>query len=381
MRDSRLLWIAALVAVVLGALGYWIGQHVERVDTPQDLGPTEVALRQPYFAAQRVLENLGQRVMRVQTVADAYPDAHDTVLQPVLDMGESPAILNNQLAAVANGATWIINVDDVISAQGWASNTAYVHMLRGLGVMPARSTSYAARAAIELPGTAYGLQISAPPAPVLHAPRMIAADNGRNQIIVIAHGAGRVVLLTSDTLLKTRVIGQKDNAEVLWQLTRLNGAQRVWLVTEGQSIPWYQRLWHSAAPMLLVLLALLLLSLWRVSWRFGPLLPPAQPVRRSLIEHLEACGRWYWQQRKQHVLLEACRAQLRRSLQRHLPHLAAMPAPQLAPRLAQISGRDEHAIGVALTANGDHAPQHFTDQIALLQALTLAIETRHRIAR
>ena len=393
--DQRLrIGLAVLVVgLVAGLVAFtvwpWASKHFVRETHRVDRGPTAEAMRLPYLAAQRALEQLGQPVTSVSTGPEADPGPHDVLLFAVADENENAAQWHEQLAWVRAGGTLIVNTEVALRNSSSKAQTGFKPLLDYLHVTTSRDEDEVIMpgernrlATISLPNAPYILRLFNCFCWNLHASAKrtpdVSDDSGKT-VLAYKEGAGMIVLLNNDNLLNQLDIGNVDNAELLWRLTQLNGKPpRVWLVWQGVAQPWQLLLWRNFAPLLLALTVFTGFAIWRGWVRFGPLLPAPQPVRRSLVEHLDACGRWFWQKRKHAVLLDACRGHLRRTLQRHLPQLAQLPAPQLAPRLARLSGRDEHAIGLALSANGSRDTHEFTAQVALLQALTLAVENQHR---
>src|SRR4030095_10341535 len=94
---------------------------------------------------------------------------------------------------------------------------------------------------------------------------------------------GVVTVLSTFRPFRNEAIGRLDHAELLWRLAGGNGhALDVWLVRhlDLQSLPRW--LMTHAMPVLVALAAFLLLALWRVMLRFGPLQPNTATDRRTL---------------------------------------------------------------------------------------------------
>ena len=388
-QKTRIGLFGVLGLLLLAAVAYWAKNHFVQETHQVDEGPSAEARRLPYFGAQRILEKLGQPVTPVSTGTEARPGPHDVLLFAVSDENETSAQLQRHLAWVRAGGTLILNVEDALRQSARHEQAGLVPLLQQLNVRiatddddPLQAGVRNRVASLSLPDAAYIHRVDNCFCWNLHAmgPRQpwFGDDSGKT-LLAYQEGAGVIVLLNNDNLLSASRVREQDNAEVLWRLTQLNGhPPRVWLVWQGQALPWQTLLWRNFGAFVVTIILFGVFALWRGATRFGPLLPPPQPVRRSLIEHLDACGRWFWQQRKHAVLLDACRAHLRRTLQLHRPRLATLPAPQLAPKLASLSGLDEAAIGNALSATGSRDTHEFTAQVALLQALTLAVENQHR---
>jgi len=84
--------------------------------------------------------------------------------------------------------------------------------------------------------------------------------------------------------------------------------------------------------------ALLLVWLWRIAPRFGPVAPDAPPARRRLLDHLRASGRYYWAVNLRERLLVAARDAALRRVLRAQPEFAVAPPQERAARLAALAG-------------------------------------------
>jgi hypothetical protein len=121
---------------------------------------------------------------------------------------------------------------------------------------------------------------------------------------------------------------------------------------------------------LLGLAALLLLWTWNATRRFGPLLPAGDTVRRALIEHIEASGRWLWKLPQGRILLlEAVRKRTLQQLLRRLPELHALDGNERARRLARLTQLPEALVSDALLGAPAARAADFTRQISILQQL------------
>ncbi|MEA3412643.1 MAG: DUF4350 domain-containing protein [Pseudomonadota bacterium] len=109
-------------------------------------------------------------------------------------------------------------------------------------------------------------------------------------------GEGKVTVLSDMDFATNEAIGRADHAEFLWRLlrTETEPPRRIWFMAPENMAAFWVRLWHRSW-MLIASLALLLVA-WIASAapRFGPLVPTPVPGRRSLIEHVDASGRYYW---------------------------------------------------------------------------------------
>ncbi|MGH8631007.1 MAG: hypothetical protein ACREU7_09620, partial [Burkholderiales bacterium] len=144
-------------------------------------------------------------------------------------------------------------------------------------------------------------------------------------------------------------IGELDHAEFLWRLVRLDpGTADVFFFNNPQRLSLVGWLRANAWTALASAGGLLLFWLWRIAPRFGPIQPDPERVRRRLLDHLRASGRFLWSNGAAARLLEAARdASLRRVMRAH-PDLLATPDSQRAARIAQLLGMTAEQAGTLL---------------------------------
>lgn len=169
----------------------------------------------------------------------------------------------------------------------------------------------------------------------------------------LRHGRGVVTVSTDDYLLRNDGIGNADHAELALRfLRRGSDPAEVWLLPV-ENWPGLFELaqahgWAFFAALGVWLLAWLL----RAGRRFGPGIPPATPVRRSLLEHIDASGRMLAAGRKE-ILVDAEREAIRESLAARRPAWLRLPAAELDQRLARSAGVPSDEVTRAL--RGDDA--------------------------
>jgi hypothetical protein len=118
------------------------------------------------------------------------------------------------------------------------------------------------------------------------------------------------------------------------------------------AVPLPVLLWRLVAPGILFLLATLLALAWRHAPPFGPPLPPASPLRRSLAEQIRANARFSWRTRSLGGLRTSARRSLDEAAARHIAGYGALDAAERAARLAELTGLDSTAIRAARDEGG-----------------------------
>ena len=197
----------------------------------------------------------------------------------------------------------------------------------------------------------------------------LAGETGAH-LVRVKHGNGIVTAVTDDYLLRNDGIGQADHAEVALRLLRRGeGPGVVWMLPVENWPGLLQLLGEYGWALLSAGGIWLLAWVWRSGRRFGPLIPEEPPVRRSLLEHVEATGRLLGRGRRD-VLVEAAREAVFDELRARRPGWMRLPPAELDERLAHSAAVPGEEIARALrghaAASGRAA---FTRAIATLERI------------
>lgn len=388
--------LAVLAAAGLLALGVWYvarntAWRVEKVHT----GFKPEAYRNPLLAAQFLLESLGRHpVSRAGLPADADGlGPADTVIMLDRERGFTPQEADRILAFARAGGQFIVEVDATQGLLGddppepfrekaparprHRAMALRDHLLERLGVdvvqvpwrawnpdepEPEDEKDEAARErrrrALWEPRLALD---GGAPFTVHVSPRLRLGDRGRHAGLRVlgSHrgavgleapvGAGRVRVFADLDAWKNARLVKLDHAEFLaWALEDRPKEGRVWLVRGERTASLLDWLKAEAWAPLAALAALVALAVWRGWRRLGPVLPAPEPVRRSLLEHVEATGRLMWTMGQGGRMVRAARAALLQRLERVHPAWARLPLPVLSSRLADFAGLPEPDVRRAL---------------------------------
>ncbi len=199
------------------------------------------------------------------------------------------------------------------------------------------------------------------------------SDAQGKAIRVYSQGKGHIVVIDNNYFSNDN-LPYFDHAELLLALTQLNGligGNKNFLIVQHLNMPtWLEMLWSSYRLAIISIACALLLLFWRAIRRFGPLLPEPNNDRRSLIEHIDASGRWLWKVRGgREALLTAVRDSTRQFLQRRAPELQSLPFPEQIERMALHSKIEKAALINAWQEPAAKLPMVFFHQIQTLQQL------------
>jgi hypothetical protein len=312
--------VLALVGVLLSALAWWFTQNFGFNTQRVYVGFSGEARVNPYFAARLLLERLGMRVhqqvevSRTQALppgatlvlaasrAELDPPTVDTLLDWVESGGHLVVGVETDLQR-----DWLLNALEVSAA--WPEDDDEEETGRAGHACPAPEEAEIEE--VVLPdGRALKAGFEGGPVLVDRSEGHLWRHESRygTRILAVGWGDGRVTLFSTLRLFSNRSIGEHDHAELLWGVLGDPPSREVFLVRYLDTMSLPKWLWERAPLALVAAGAFLLLWLWRVVPRFGPLVPGAGTDRRSLLEHIRAVGRFHADQRRQGKLLEALRA-------------------------------------------------------------------------
>ena len=372
MSPRQRVWLACAAALALGVYGFL--ELFEKRSFEFEVGFHGEAAANRYLAAQRLLERMGLEVRSLKLgELGALPPHNGTLILPT-----ERATLSRERARLLERwvnegghlivVTWTLwdqedrPDDPLLDPLGFRqfAQLEDVESMLSLAVVPGQDR----------------------PLAVMYDPRFRFEDSeGRaSWSIEDANGThllqtrlarGTLTALTDDLFMTNYTIAEHDHAELVCRLARADGRTGpVWIVfAEEWPGPW-QLLWEAGWAVVVALALLVCAWIWMRSRRFGPLLPDPSLDRRSLMEHIEASGRFHWKHAGARMLADATReALMERVRTRHPGWLELSPA-ELAERLEQTADVPLWRINRALAFRPELVPEHFAQDIATMEQIT-----------
>jgi hypothetical protein len=378
MSRANLL-VTLLAVLALAGLGYWSMQHLEKKEIKLPTGLQGEAKANSLLAAERFLTQAGLRVEHVDNsdrmLSGPAPD--DVVIitsdRQTLGAGRTRALLD----WVERGGHLVVTVmrPAVAEAGQPAQAPPRDPLLETLGLR----TIWADEdleddeyeyAQVSLPPLAHPMRVAFDPSRVLtgmrSGDRRVPYADGA-LLVTRNLGQGRVTVAVDLGVLEYRRIGEFDHALFLWDLVA--GAGKVWLVSDNDLPPLWLWAWSRAPQAMVSGALLLLLWMWSRARRFGPLLGEPPPVRRRLLEHIEANGRLLWRHHRQQHLLQAVRDELTTTAARRHPAWSGMSEAERSAHIAGLSGLDGAQVRSLLHDPPARSRQDFVHAVRQLETI------------
>ncbi|MBL3589549.1 MAG: DUF4350 domain-containing protein [gamma proteobacterium endosymbiont of Lamellibrachia anaximandri] len=343
---SRLLILFALLLLlaVVAGMAAWFLDNFERRSTEVRLGMSAEARRNPLLAGEIFLRRQGLDVKSLS--GREYltkPDADVGVLL-VKDLG--PSLAPERETALLE---WIEAGGHLIVSPGRAldEDEPGNHLLESFGVslveyVESDEEESQADSPVSMEYTGYDepLQVEFDIRRELMVERddadwLVPGLNGYH-LVGFQLGRGFLTILSDNRFFTNTRIVEHDHALLLALLTEDQGAVRLLYSANMPSL--LTLIWKNAAYAVLSALLLLLLSIWRLTYRSGPILNAGEHARRNLLEHLQAGGEYLWKLDRAAALRERSAGIVeKRWLQRH-PQLARLDQQQRCLWIGQRSG-------------------------------------------
>jgi hypothetical protein len=200
-------------------------------------------------------------------------------------------------------------------------------------------------------------------------------DDGYRQAVRVAIGRGTVTVVNGVPFVY-RELFEGDHGELLVMAADLTGGDHVVFMSEADVAALPQLVWQHGAPVVTVLLLFIALALWRGAVRFGPLLPPVEPARRSLAEQVLGTGRFAVRVGGGAALADAARRALHEAAARRIAGYERLAADARADSVAKLAEADARELAGALALTEGPRPMELHAMLALLESARRQLVSR-----
>lgn len=385
---QRGLLLGGLGAVLLAVGAVWFFNTFERRQDEIPLPPRGEAAYNPLYALKRTLQLEGAAVQSQRRLSMRLlkPAPGDTIWLMGDLRTQPPSEADELLQWVSEGGHLVVAAPRL----GWrAARTDPAPLLDALGVTVAEAKEGGcvalARPAPKAPDAPR--QAGAPPRPAAELcgnTVLLAEDDDRiaaswgdrhgDRLLRIREGEGSVDVLTDLDFATNTGLRKRGAAALARQLLAPNYRRgTVHLVYDADMPPLWKLLLEQAWMAWLPLLLALLGWLWWRTQRRGPLLPSPQPLRRALIEHVQASGEHVHRYGRGHLLHQSLRALFDTRLQRRDPYAASLEGEAQRKAIAARTGLTPADVDAALRAPVPFVAADLRLRIARLNRLRLRL--------
>lgn len=400
--------LGALLVLALGLLGNYLLQRAESYEEVVTHGPSPEALANPYLAAETFLRKQGLEVTRADNLSglDTLPSRGHTLLLLANRSNLTPRQNERLLEWTARGGHLLFIAERMWDEEKGKSGDGLLDTLNvqqypvekldeDEAEEPSDSTAdeQAAEPASEdgtgEPADAYPeltklyLENEQAPAYIgfdtdfhLYDANNLAhvwANSGEaTHLLQIYHGDGLISIVSDAWIWQNVNLGSYDNAWLLWYLSQDSAVTLVYNADRDGLLSLLQR---HFTPALLALGLLLVLTLWHVGQRRGPLLQPPAASRRQLQEHLRAGADFLLRHGGQQRLLSNLQQDILRRARRRHPGFERLAVADQWQILGRLTRQPSTVISQAMRPLGQKrlSASDFTRQVAHLQTLRNAL--------
>ncbi|KRP61787.1 DUF4350 domain-containing protein [Pseudomonas trivialis] len=384
--NRTLLWAGWLLAGLLGAGGLFLWSKAIAYDEVVDRGPSPEALANPYLAAEQFLRGQGlvvEHANGLDRLADLPAKGNSLLL--LGERGNMTPRQADQLLNWARSGGHLLLVAEAL----WDEETdksgdllldrLHIHQLLSdepEEPAPARKQNMPDLTKLyvdnETAPAYFNFDTDFNLTDPTHLAQFSANSARASHLMQLNLGQGRVTVITDSDLWKAPIIGQHDNAWLLWYL---NQGTTVTLLFNSNVDNLLSLLMRYFPQALVALCALTALALWQAGMRQGPVQAPATRARRQLQEHLKASADFLLRRSGQGTLLQALQRDILRAARRRHPGFEHLDNAAQCQVLEHLTRQPSHVISQALgpLAAKRLSSADFSRQVACLQTLRNAL--------
>jgi hypothetical protein len=372
--------ITGIFALTLVGAGYWFVAHFERHEETVSTGLQAEARRNPLLAVGRMLRILGvsARELEAGTWKQQLEGSRGTLVLASRSWTLSNEDLESLVQWIADGGHLVTapetlarpasfwNRDDDTQAHATIGDSADATdaiegtasagaLLSKFGIVRTDAPLSSKERAAAVP-----TRINDTELPVTYATRVRLLVDHENFVarardehglcfIEMRYGRGRLSVLCSLNSLSNLWINEQRNATFAWHLLEQQGEELpVWFLFDTDMPALYRWLWQNMPVAVIAAAALLVLWLWSLMRRSGPLIDEEITGSRRTLEHIDASGRFIWRYDTGGALLDGMRDALNKVLEQRYPGWLQLPEATLYERLAHKSNLDPTRVFRAL---------------------------------
>jgi hypothetical protein len=193
-------------------------------------------------------------------------------------------------------------------------------------------------------------------------------DQVGNQLLRVKIGNGSVTVING-VPFQFRQFLEGDNASLLVAAVQLRRNDEVHFLSEEEHPSMLALMWYLGWPVVLLFLVLIALALWRSGVRFGPLIAEPDQARRSLAEQIRGTGLFVMRFGGGKALHAAAVRALNEAAGRRIGAYSRLSASERVEEIAKLTGTDAGTLGPAVNHGGARRPHELRQAVALIESV------------
>ncbi len=382
MKARPIIWAAAVLG--LAALAVWIARNTYWEEVPIEQPLKGDAAINPFYSAVHLAQSLGAHA-RWQRVIGSMPPGDGVVFASSWNWGMMESRRERLQHWVAAGGRLVIDrslIGGQDELEDWAGISRYTLSRQELilvnrGTMREKCSTLMVSDGPAAAGDPTRFSVCNPDrTSSLRSSRrtswVLRDSFHRIQALRVPIGRGSVTLINS-TPFGNRELLEGDHGALFVAATQLRRGDPVWFLTEEQGASLLSVIWDTAAPVVILGLALIALWLWRSGVRFGPPIAATDSARRSLAEQIRGTGQFTVRFGGGQALHAAAVRALQETADRCIPGYARLSGAERVSQLALLARTDEGALAGALNFAGPRRLGELRHSLALLEGVRRAV--------
>ncbi|HSD52521.1 MAG TPA: DUF4350 domain-containing protein [Burkholderiales bacterium] len=373
MNRSVVAWIVLVAVAALGVV--WFFDTYERVTEKEWVGYSGEARRNQYLAAERLLARMGVPARHVRTIPELKElPVNGALILPDRREALTPDARERLLEWVEGGGHLIVEDEN---------HRVPDPLLDAFGVQrrPVKAPPKLPPVEAKLPHAPAPMKVDMHSIQTIEVPTAAVRVVGKHatHLLHFERGRGQVTVLNDLEFMRNRSIGRHDHAEFLWQIVRFQpDTPALFVFDNPQKLSLLAWLRDNAWAVLAAAVLLLVIWVWRVASRFGPVAPDPEPARRRLLDHLRASGRFQWSRGGGGTLVEAAREAALRRVARANPDFAGLTRAEREARLVELFGIRAEDAHLVLAPAHPRTPTEFMHAVGVYQRIQERLARRSK---
>jgi hypothetical protein len=343
----------SIILLVFIAIGIWIARSTYWESDEVTLPMKEIAARNPNYSLAVLVRSLGGNI-RHSALSGLVVPGPDALL---ILANISPSYAIDREVRIRNwvehGGRAVIGADlleEDPKLQRWSGVSTYEPLRAGKHPVKPGDDSDCSQWRNDARTESYRICAFTGAGSLLisRATQWEVRDEEGTQAVRVRIGSGSLTIIRPASAFSNLQLRRADNARLFVRAAQIHRGDAVWFVDPPESESLLRLLWRLGAPVVALLLAGVLLMLWRMTDRLGPPEIDQGSARRSLREQIAGNASFAWRMKDLRGLFGAQRRALSEAAARRIRHYRTMNWHDQASAVAALGGVDAKSLELAI---------------------------------